>query len=332
MATINTQFAQILFSCQLPDVVSITTTGEEAEVEVSVEVDEVTVFSANLKANDYKVFLYDIRSIIEEAIRDNEVAFGDCDISVTEGSTSAGTNGFTVVLSDIDIPNAATWLASHFLTTRQSQCIAADGIQCLAYFANAGESITYIIDATVRTANGYITTVRWTEQSSETVSKGQYAENISAAAIQTHFAQDGQVLAFTVQRGANRSMKFFVVDAKPQLTLQFANNFNVWEYAALNAVTIQKRKLNAGEAVVLRQRQKYDLQTEESFEVETTLLSMEEAKWLAQVLTSRWVAKKIANGTYKEILVDGETEISDSDDGKNHLKFSYVYAKNIIYD
>lgn len=332
MATINTQIGQVLFSCQLPEKVSITTVGESAEVEVAIEVNSVEVFSVVLNATDYKVYLYDIRSIIEDAIRENDEAFGDCDINVTENGTSTGANGFTVVLSDMDIPNAATWLQSHFLTTRVSQCIAADGRQCLSFFATQGEQITYIIDATVRQANGYISTVRWTERNAETASRGQYSEVINVADIITHFAQDGQVLAFTVQRGAARLMKFFVVDIMPQLTLLFSNNFNVWEYAYLNAATVQKRKLEAGEAVSIRHRLKFDLQIEEEFEVETAILSREEAQWLAQMLTSRYIEKIMPDGSSKTILVDGETEISDADDAQNRLKFSYIYCQNIIYD
>lgn len=312
--------------------VSITTVGESAEVEVAIEVDSEEVFSVILSATDYKVYLYDIRSIIEDAIRENDEAFGDCDISVTENGSSSGTGGFTVVLSDMDIPNAATWLQSHFLTTRISQCIAADGRQCLSFFANQGEQITYIIDATVRQANGYISTVRWTERNAETASRGQYSEVINVADIVTHFAQDGQVLAFTVQRGAARLMKFFIVDIMPQLTLLFSNNFNVWEYAYLNAATVQKRKLEAGEAVSIRHRMKFDLEIEEEFEVETALLSLQEAHWLAQMLTSRYIAKLMPDGSTKPILVDGETEISDSDDAQNRLKFSYIYCQNIIYN
>ena len=81
------------------------------------------------------------------------------------------------------------------------------------------------------------------------------------------------------------------------------------------------------EAVCVHEVIKCDFKLEREFEVETALLSKEEADALSEMIISREVKKQIGANTLKKIWVEGESEVSDNIAAENRLKFTYKYAR-----
>ena len=328
MASFTTSFDSIMTTAALPDAVEISTSTTDEELQVSIIVNSATAATVDLYPFGGQVVLYDIRTIIEDVMLQNNLAFATCNVSVVDNNATTSAGSFTVIMSDIDIPNISTWLASHFLTTRTSQRISANGQQLVNWFSAQGESVNYKIEAIVDNGTTQVVST-WTERASQTVNKGVYYSLISVEGIIAHFEDEGQVRAFKVYRGANRTMEFYITEEEPNMLFKFKNNFNVEEYVGLYAATNRKQKLEASEANILRTMVKYDFNTITEYEVVSAMLTVEEAKWLSQMVTSREVHLKINASTWKEILIDGESEVSDLAGDENRLKFSYQFAKRV---
>ena len=328
MASFTTSFDSIMTTAALPDAVEISTSTTDEELQVSVIVNSATAATVDLYPFSGQVVLYDIRTIIEDVMLQNNLAFATCNVSVVDNNATTSAGSFTVIMSDIDIPNISTWLASHFLTTRTSHRISANGQQLVNWFSAQGESVNYKIEAIVDNGTTQVVST-WTERASQTVNKGVYYSLISVEGIIAHFEDEGQVRAFKVYRGANRTMEFYITEEEPNMLFKFKNNFNVEEYVGLYAATNRKQKLEASEANILRTMVKYDFNTITEYEVVSAMLSVEEAKWLSQMVASREVHLKINASTWKEILIDGESEVSDLAGDENRLKFSYQFAKRV---
>ena len=64
--------------------------------------------------------------------------------------------------------------------------------------------------------------------------------------------------------------------------------------------------------------------------METAALTYEEAVWLQQMLSSRKVIVEGLPGTNVEVLItESNSEISDSDNEKNRIKFTWKLADNV---
>lgn len=325
---INTVFSSFYLSAALPEIVSFSIQDSGAQATVTVVVDGEEVFENTMTAFGNSLKLYDIQSIIEEAIRNNNNAMGSCKVVIEdEYHETDESTLFNVLVSEGVADNPATWLSAHFLTTRSSYRISPNGKQNLHYYKVQTDLTTKFITATVIPAGATVpNVVVWNQGSGG--ANGLKTELIDMEAIQQHFGTS-KVLAFDVERGS-RKMTFYVIDEEPTLKMSFLNGFNLPEYIELRGVNVHRRKMEAGTAEVMRKKERYDFNPEETYEVETATLSREEAEWLSQIFTSRYVAV-YEGGAYREVIIDGEGEISDSDNVVNRLKFKYEFAKNVKY-
>ena len=88
-----------------------------------------------------------------------------------------------------------------------------------------------------------------------------------------------------------------------------------------------KTEIDRSEAVCGEYTQYYDEKVKTKYEVETAPLSIDEAKWLNQMLTSNLVKHGMEDGTFEDILIsDITSEVSNSDKDLIRLKFSWKYA------
>ena len=331
---INTPFSNLYLSAMLPERVSFSVQDENTSAVVSVYVDHQIVFQSTLYAFGHNMYLNDIRSIIEEGIRQNENAHGECMVTIADSESNASTQNFVVLISDFAIPSPMYFLATHFLTTRSSFRIHRSGNQTLAWLPSAaGTHLKYIDAVILPEGESTPTVLRW-DQGQQQYFDGQlYSYTFKVQTISDYFEQKypekkGKLLSFTVHVG-QRSMTFFVTDEVPDFRLSFLNAFNITEYAELYAVTTQKQKVERSEAHCNFDHIFYDQKTEISFEVETAALPYEEAQWLNQVFASRYVAIPIYGDTFEQILItDSTSEITDSDKEQNRLKFTYKFAKD----
>ena len=328
---INTQFQPLYLSSALPETVSFSAQDENTAADVSVIIGSTTVFQTTLYAYGHNMTLHDIRSIIEDAIREDSNAFASCRVSITDGSDTVQSPAFVVVISDITIPTPADFLLQNFLTTRHSFRIFRNGRQTLSWFSQQGEQVTAWIEATIRLTGSNRTSVYLLNQTTQhptTNTIYQYAVNV--AELQQQVQSQGKLLSFKVVRG-QRSISFYVTDETPSLTISFLNNFNVVEQAEIYGTTTIMQKVESNEARCGRQRMLFDRTTTHSVEVETTALTYDEGLWLRQLLASRFISIPVSN-TAKEVLIDSsELEISDDNSAMNRMKLTYKYAKDTQY-
>ena len=336
MISITTTFNTVYFSAELPDEVIFTT--DNPYIEVRVYYFHAVFFRTTLYPYNGKTTFHDLRSLIETAIIKEGYSHGTFSIFAMYDSQTASTNEFDVIYSDIiQSYSAESFCSSHFLTTRTSFRISRDGTQRLSLFAKANETYDGYTECVVL-PNGATRPV--VLRMTDTVSRvSGWAAGVDYFDINTELIQDavydyfpeqaGTLLAFTVHRGG-RAMTFFVTDERFSVSFSFRNAFDCIEYAEITAVTTAKQKMEQSEAVCQRNHIFYDRQTEQTFEVETACLTYEEAVWLNQMLASREVKNTAAIGSDKEVLIiESTSEISDSDDAKNRIKFTWKYAKDV---
>lgn len=112
----------------------------------------------------------------------------------------------------------------------------------------------------------------------------------------------------------------------------FRNAFNVKETVYLYGATTIKTDVNRSEAVCGRETLFYDQEVLVTHEVETAPMTYNEAMWLNQLLTARWVARILEDGTEAPILIsDISSEVADTDKDLIRIKFNWKYADGNEY-
>lgn len=140
-----------------------------------------------------------------------------------------------------------------------------------------------------------------------------------------------EILGVTVEIG-RRSITIYYSDSRPNLRLWFTNMFNCLELAELRGDTNAKTKVKCSEAVCADTLRLYDRSVEQSFEFQADNLSIDTARWLSQLFTSRDV--RIVNRPYNEedylnesfpsvLITDSTSEVQDGDEELNKVKFTY---------
>ena len=337
MFQITTQFQSLYLSAELPEKVEFSV--DSTSFTLMVYHDHTTIFRTTLYPYNGNAVLHDLRSIIEDALRTDSGSRPTFSLYITNGSSYASSNEFNVVYSDIILNYSADlFCRNYFLTTRTSFRISSTGVQRLSLFAKAGETYDGYTECVVLPEGAatpvvlrLIDTVYRTSAWSDGVDYYDIeADLINDAVCDNYPDQAGKLLAFTVHRG-NRTMTFYVTDEEPDVTFKFRNAFDCIEYAELYAVTMAKQKMERSEAVCQRNHIFYDQQTEQTFEVETACMTYEEAVWLNQLLASRKViyANAVGGQNVEVLIIDSTSEVSDSDDAKNRIKFTWKYANDV---
>ena len=331
---IDTPFNNLYLSAMLPETVSFSVQNEKAAAEVEVYVDSERVFNTTLYAYENTMFLQDIRSIIEDAIREKGNANGQCSLRISDENSSASTQTFLVLISDFVIPSPSFFLCTNFLTTRSSFRIHRNGKQMLSWLAMSSDAEHKYIDAVILPEGESTPTVlRWDEGQQQFSYGMLYAYLVDVQSVSEYFVQSypqrkGKLLSFSVHVGP-RSKTFYVTDEQPDFHLSFLNAFNVIEYADFYAVTTRKQKVERSEAHCNLDHIFYDQKTDMTFEVETSALPYEEAVWLNQLFSSRLVKVPVNENNEQQILItDSSSEITDSDKEQNRLKFTFKMAKD----
>ena len=333
MADFVNTIPQICLTANLPDVIEIETDVRGAVVQMKVYVNNTIILTTEIYALGTTAYIYDIRSIIENRMRSEDLANAMFDIVITEEQDSSSNGGdenhtgpSLCIMSEKENPQPLTWMQSHFLTARTTQRISKTGKQLLGFFTQAGEMISTQIIGHIRQANGSYIIDTWQIQAAGIATTELSTMEINMPAIISHFENLGELLYFDVTKG-NRKVTFFISDEDPQMTFRFRNNFNILEYAEIFGVTVHKVKMSKSDASILRKKVQYDFEKEEEYEVETSYLSRMEAEGLTELLLSRKTEIKTENNIWKPVLTDGEGEISDKRNAENRLKFTYQFEK-----
>lgn len=329
------------------------------DIDISVEGDYVdvlltttaqTILSERYYAYGQKVTLYDLASLIEEAMRSSGQQYADFTLKVfTDTPTyKADSRTLHILYCDRYIFNAnvENFLAENFLTTLPMRRVATGSTVSLFFFAQKGESVSYSIAYRAnRPDTGAIFQNQYTLDSGKTAaSAGVVQLNISVAEIFAKIigtyataTEELTCLQSLTVRCGQRSITFYIdreLEAAP--SFYFRNCFNVWDVALLPSVTTAKTAVERSIAVINGTSEHYNQSATKTYEVEAGPLTSDEAEWIDQLFTSFEVFRIENDPTNPDdpfvfapvLITDSTCETTDGDDKLNSVKFSWRYADN----
>ncbi|MCM1163367.1 MAG: hypothetical protein NC339_03855 [Muribaculaceae bacterium] len=150
---------------------------------------------------------------------------------------------------------------------------------------------------------------------------------------------DSLTLQSVTVRVGNRSLTFYVDQSLCGIRpFWYTNFFNEPEQLVLPRVTVEKVKTDRSLAVIGRTSQFYDVSTTKEYEVQSSPLIYDEHLQIEQMLSSANVRMPWGNempnnetdfNAMLEILItDYTSELSDSDEKPNSVKFTWRFAEN----
>lgn len=350
-------FRAMMLSCHI-GTISILTDKEYIDVDISTT-ETGKLLSERYYATDGRVLLYDLRSLVEQAMRPYGIVVMSVWFEVyvdipDDHSDDYDRGGFKCIYCDrdIDIYDFEPLLRSHFLTAAASRRVAPESFVFLPFFAYYGELVNYEVfvdyvlkgtwdeERGTRTA-GHCSFKGPLQQTSAT-SNEVWTHTIFCADVKRH-AEDmvgGEVelTAFTVRVG-DRAASFFIdkslAGTRP---FYFRNCFNVSDNLFVPAVTTAKTKVDRSLAVLGSVSQFYDATCEQTYEVQSAGLTADECSLADQMFCSDDVRTPYESApddgdfdALRSVLItDSTSEIADNPEKPNTIKFTWRYAENRI--
>ena len=352
--TLNSNLQGLMFSSQVPDIKLIT--SDDNEVEVIIETWDATVFSAIHFPYGHVIDVHDVRSVIEYYLRDRNTSLEEFQLrSVTNGTQQILATFKVLYLEQHFTGDIEEFLRNNFLTTMAAKLTSPTATEFLHFFieANIQEQIRYQVVASVEgIAGGEPRIYQAMKNCAVSSSNRLYTLELTCEALLgiVENAAQGRpreaitLHAYSVHAG-QRAFTFYVQDHEPPLSLYFRNAFNVYERCDLQAVTTHKAKSDRSIAVTHRLSTFYNQQNEKQYEVETSGLTVEQARWIEQLFYShdvRMATKRddLSEETFGQynpqympivLITDFTCEIHDEDGELNTVKFTYQYQDRRTY-
>ena len=326
--TLETELQSLMFSSQIPDIVI--TTSDDNEVEVCLDCRDHTIFSALHFPYGRSVKIHDLRSVIEYYLRDRNTSLDEFQLrSITNGTQQILATFQVLYLEQHFTGDIGEFLRNNFLTTMAAKLTSPKATEFLHFFieANAQEEITYQVVASVYGGEPRIYTLR--EDCG--VSNSNRIKTVELTC---------EMLTGIVESPAQgRPREAITLHAYSVHAGQRAFTF-VYERCDLQAVTTHKAKSDRSIAVTHRLSTFYNQQNEKQYEVETSGLTVEQARWIEQLFYSHDVRMATKRTDFSEddfgnynpqympivLITDFTCEIHDEDGELNTVKFTYQFA------
>ncbi len=296
-----------------------------------------------------KATVTDISSLVENYLAGNtdnplaefvvEASFDDDDELAEKEFTALYCNVAT------GMSDPADWLRQNFLTLTKSRRIAPDDFINLMWYASAKESLAFRVFATYVDAEGNRGTYSYVASGNGIVASGgevfsqyiyldQVCDKIKAATELSSVT----LLSVTAQCG-DRSLTCFVDKSLADIVpFYYLNCFGVPEHISFPRTTTAKVKCDRSVATLSKTSQFYDVTTSKEYEVESGPLTADECLQVEQMFTSPLVRVPLTFGgiifetdfdaLYTILITDFTSELSDSDEKLNSVKFTWRYADN----
>ena len=336
MITLSTQIPQLLFSSAIPDL-AINTDGD-GEVEIALTSDGSEVFVASYFPYNRQIKVFDLRSVVEMYMRENDSSLMDFAISATASSVTHQLCSFKVVYLEHRFDgDIAEFLRNNFLTNTSSKRTSEKAVEHLHFFLDAGEqtSIRYEIVTRQGEEEPRLTVIKQQMVVPQTATIIMVEVSCLAIREMASLDEDTKLLAYSVHIG-QRAFTYYVSQHEPQVMLYFRNAFNRFECCQLEAVTTQIAESDRSIAVTNRISTFYNQRNEKKYQVETAGLTYEQAQWIEQLFYSHDVRMGTRYGQEpgevvpqllpKILITDFTCEIDDADGELNTVKFTYQFA------
>lgn len=337
MATsLITEIPDLIFSSQLRDLKFST---DLDSLVVAFYCGETEFFCTTITPFEGVAMLFDIQSIVMQHMIISKSAYVDFTVTcMNVNQNIEASYSFNILYSAFIMPISATEFSSnYFLTTLTSK----------RTYPHSKEFISILHHQERNDLNAYcvfldkedvITTVTVKILELEYENVGIDTIYISYDFIIEALAElnykVSKLLAYTISLG-KRTFTFYVHNFTPDVCFTFLNCFNVIETASFCAVTTSKTKVERSVAITHSLYSFYDQITTKEYEVQSSPLTMDEARWIEQLFISQFVLLGVALdlASLPEILIiDSSCEISDSNSDLNRVKFSWQFQDKVPYN
>jgi hypothetical protein len=338
MATnITNTFASLYLTAHLPEKIYVGT--DQPSIEVSIYVDSFKVFSSIYYPYNQVVCVQNIRSIVEDAMVEQQldIALLQIEAMETDGSSSFVDDVKVIYSRFRTTLGSELFLAQNFLTTRKSALVPRNGQVNLNNYTQANTQgsnyalIYYSVPYIPGVALQYNNVMPKIQSSTERIVTVNLTHAYFKGIVDTAMSTDCKVLGVEYHIGS-RQFNIFFTDEQPTETFHFLNAFNVSEIAYLYGTTTVKTDVSRNEAICGKRTQLYDETVTVKHEVETAPMTYDEAMWFSQLFTSKDVNRKTSDRMSAAVLIsDITSEVTDSNKEMVKLKFSWKYAAGIEY-
>ena len=337
MATIiNTKFSGPYLSSDLPDEVEIESLTPQ--VTVTITINEVEVFSSPYYIYGLKAYVRDIRSIVEAAMLQKNLAFAKFLLTVKDYENfTYNTGNVIVIYSHLkSLSGSEQQLTNSFLSTRESALLSRSCPFSLYNYAVPYMQVYHYCDIyyTIPSSREIITAT-YTFGNKQSDTPKIIPTDASYAKLQELLAQRN-ILDATIHRVYyyldGREFNIYFTPDTPSDTFQFKGNFNLWETVCLFGATTSKTEIDRSEAECGNKVAYYDTTVKVKHELETAPLTLSEAKFLTQLFISHEITREVSAGVYAPVLITEATpEITNDNTTPIRLKFTWQYTDNKEY-
>ena len=354
--SIITDFDSIYLTSQLPEEISFETDADS--LKVTIYVNNYKVFSSDYYPYYEEVTIRDIRSLVEAFMEERKLCLGTMKIEAAEtvqtkpditydddgnihyNYDNQSEETITETVDNIKLvysrfkttDESSDFLNSYFLTNRKSAMIPKFGQLNLSNYTRANASgfnkalIYYSRNANPGVVSTYRNNMSSVQSTTEKIVTATLTYRSFKQIVDQALGISCKVHGVEYQIG-DREFNIFFTDEEPTDVFSFYNAFNIEERAYLFGATTIKTEIDRSEAVCGEYTHFYDEKVKTKYEVETAPLTIDEAKWLNQMLTSNLVKHAMDDGSFEEVLISNITsEVTNSDKDMIRLKFSWKYA------
>ena len=289
------------------------------------------IFQSEYATHNDSVTIYDIGSFLEAFMAQMDGLQRFIFIFVS-GSTTITRNYTVICCKHQPILSAADLAGSNYLTNYLTRLVYRGTHDQLPYFAGFGSpgdynsySLHYMV--LYRTPSG--TTGTYVFDHYGRAGYGVSYINTSPENVRLMCKEsipDGsELLAYTLQEGI-RTARFFVTEQTVVRQFVFRNAYGCLEYLCLPTARTEKTETKSGTAVCGYNRTLYDITHTHTFEEQTPVLQLAEARRFGEFLTSAYTAVLIDNIEYPILITDYNLAFSDNAGDGNTVKFSWQFT------
>ena len=326
MARLLTSFDAVMWCRDIP---SMTIESDAPEVEIIVVAGAENLMTLHLAPYNGRVVLHEVDDAMESMMKFE----GKSIEKMTLKFRDAGEDNFqesgvvTVVYAAAHIQeNAVDWLASHFLTTVDAKWLQKEGGGDLIGFIELeeGKSLSPRYDIAYRVSGegNKVQVLNYSSLSPVVSTGGVQMLHVTASELAEIVAKQGvdgaEIIGVTL-RVEKRIMTWYCHELTSPDVWRFKNAFNVEEQCCLEGVTTQKTSDNRKIAMVGRKAVAYGENELTEWTLESAPVSLELARWLAELAISHEVTK---NGEVV-VVTDCTAEVSDEMGKMNVVKITY---------
>lgn len=315
------------FTSQIPTFVAVSL---EDAVVIRLYRAQRLVFSTTLYTYMTRAYVRDLRSIIEQDMREARICTDLYDLTKVDRNGEETIATFTAVYCDIAINQPINYFLKRYFLTTASSKICSRIVDTLGYLAWADEKLWLSRYVVYSDSSGKVNVYK---EPRYTCTSDGYAHCISTDPAD--YAHLGKVLSITVTLN-ERSFTYYYIDEKPGFTAYYKNPFNVLELIQLPGVITSATKIERSEAVIQQRISFYDQHVVDAFDFQSAPLPHNLARHALELATSQEVF--FADRDFEDadelplvLITDADISASDKRGELSTIKFTYRYDDNVLH-